>query len=90
MSGKINAAAITAAKTADQKAIMKIVESDAAKSAKIRALHSMSLDRSTIAQLLTNFYGKEVRYQHVRNVLLTELTTKKVSEPARVMVEGDL
>lgn len=91
MSGKINAIAIETAKNADQKAIMTIVTSDQSKSAKIRALHTSGVDRSTIASLLTNFYGKEVRYQHVRNVLVTELTgSKKEVVTVREMVEGDL
>jgi hypothetical protein len=88
MSGKINAINTAAAQTAESKAIMTIVESDATKSSKIRALDVLGVNRSTIANLLTNFYGKEVKYQHVRNVLVT-IVNKPVEQP-RVMVEGDL
>lgn len=88
MSGKINAIAISAAQSEDHKAIMAIVEGNATKSSKIRALDALKVDRSTIANLLTNFYGKEVKYQHVRNVLVTVVNTPK--EEPRKMVEGDL
>lgn len=87
MSGKINAINVAAAQTAESKAIMTIVESDATKSSKIRALDAAGVSRSTIANLLTNFYGKEVKYQHVRNVLVTIVNKK---EEPRLMVEGDL
>lgn len=40
------------------------------KSAVIRALHAKNLSRSEIAKLLN------IRYQHVRNVLTTELKKK--------------
>lgn len=72
MTGKINAL-----EQAKNESVSSIVESDATKSSKIRALHALNLDRSTIANLLTNHYGKEVRYQHVRNVLVTKLTGSK-------------
>jgi len=94
MSGKINAAAIASGKTAEQKAIMTIVTGDSSKSSKIRALHAAQVDNSTIASLLSaHYYPKgdgEVRYQHVRNVLVTKLTGKAKAEPVREMVEGDL
>ncbi len=74
MSGKINAIKHEEDKKSE---VMKIVSSDASKSSKIRALAAQGVERSTIASLLTNFYGKEVRYQHVRNVLVTQLTGTK-------------
>lgn len=46
------------------------------KSAKIRYLDSIGKKRGEIAKILTDLYGKTVRYQHVRNVLVTPL--KKV------------
>lgn len=69
MSGKINAAKLVADES--NVTILSIVNSaELNTSQKIRALAAESVDRSTIANLL----GK--RYQHVRNVLLTKLTTK--------------
>ena len=41
------------------------------KSAKIRYLDSLNYSRSEIASIL------KIRYQHVRNVLITPLTSKK-------------
>lgn len=80
MTGKINAAAIIEGSAEGSSAIMKIVSSDATKSSKIRALDAMKVSRATIANLLTaHYYPKgdgEVRYQHVRNVLVT-----KIAEP---------
>ncbi len=43
------------------------------KSAQIRALAAGGMEQGVIAQVLTNHYGKEVRYQHVRNVLVTKI-----------------
>jgi len=85
MSGKTNAATIRDAKSAEHKELMTIVNSDSTKSAKIRALHSLGCDKSTIAALL------DIRFQHVRNVLVTQLTGKTQKEEApRKMVPGDL
>ena len=47
------------------------------KSAQIRYLDSEGFERADIARILTKFYGKEVRYQHVRNVLITPLKNNK-------------
>lgn len=83
MSGKINAAAIRDSKTEEHKALMAIVNDDKkTKSAKIRELFATTQDRSTVAQLLG------IKYQHVRNVLVTEPKVKQ--EAPRKMVEGDL
>lgn len=85
MSGKINAAAIREAKSAEHKELMAIVNNGQTKSARIRALHAAGCDKSTIASLL------DIRFQHVRNVLVTQLTGKKEEAPApRKMVEGDI
>jgi len=68
MSGKINAAQI---RESEESTAMSIVNDDKlTTSAKIRALAAEGVERSTIAELL----GK--RYQHVRNVLVTKLTSK--------------
>lgn len=47
------------------------------KSAQIRYLDSEGYTRGDISRILTKFYGKLVRYQHVRNVLITPLVGKK-------------
>lgn len=60
MSGKTNAAT-----KQNEASVKEILESTLNTSQKIRALHALELDRSTIANLLNK------RYQHVRNVLLT-------------------
>lgn len=67
MSTKENA--IKAAKNEKVVEILKM----STKSSQIRALAAEGYPRGEIAQILTNHYGKEVRYQHVRNVLLTKL-----------------
>lgn len=46
------------------------------KSAQIRALAAEGFPRGEISQILTNHYGKLVRYQHVRNVLETKLASQ--------------
>lgn len=69
MSGKIKAAAIR--ETAESVELAIANDSTKSKSARIRELAAMGIDRSTIANLM------EVRYQHVRNVLVTELTSNK-------------
>ena len=74
MSGKVNAAAIRESNTKDHKALMAIVNGDQTKSAKIRELFAITQDRSTVANLL------DIKYQHVRNVLITPVTTPKVKE----------
>ena len=43
------------------------------KSEQIRFLNSVGHTRSEISKILTEYYGKLVRYQHVRNVLITPL-----------------
>lgn len=68
MSGKVKAAAIRDNAEAKELAI---VNGDGSKSAKIRALAAMGVERSTIANLMG------VRYQHVRNVLVTKLAADK-------------
>lgn len=47
------------------------------KSDRIRFLSSLGYKNGPIAKFLSSVYGKEVRYQHVRNVLKTPL--KKVA-----------
>ncbi len=47
------------------------------KSAQIRYLDSIGHTRSDISKVLTDFHGKLVRYQHVRNVLITPVTAPK-------------
>ncbi len=68
MSGKINAATLVS----DSK-VVDIINSAATKSEKIRRLFALTNDRSTVAYLLN------IRYQHVRNVLLQEVTKKDVN-----------
>jgi hypothetical protein len=46
------------------------MDSNVSKSEKIRQLYALLQDRSTVANLLN------IKYQHVRNVLLTKLTTR--------------
>lgn len=43
------------------------------KSSKIRYLDSLGWTRKQIVEKISSLYGKEVRYQHVRNVLVTQL-----------------
>lgn len=65
MSGKIKAAAI---RNDESSELLTIVNDDKmSKSAKIRKLAAAGTDRSTIANLLG------IRYQHVRNVLVTKV-----------------
>lgn len=51
------------------------------KSSQIRYLNSQGYSRGDIAKILTKHYypkgGKEVRYQHVRNVLITPIQNEK-------------
>ena len=47
------------------------------KSAQIRYLHGKGYSRSDISKILSAKYGKLVRYQHVRNVLITPVNLKK-------------
>jgi len=54
-----------------RKTLEEVVTNLPTKSAKIRALHAENYSRSEIAKFL------EIRYQHVRNVLITPL--KKTS-----------
>lgn len=46
------------------------------KSAMIRHLHSLGKTRSEIVKIITEFQGKPIIYQHVRNVLITPLKRK--------------
>jgi Ulp1 family protease len=41
------------------------------KSMQIRYMDSIGYSRTDIKDLLSEYYGKEIRYQHVRNVLVT-------------------
>lgn len=43
------------------------------KSAQIRYLDSIGWSRKDIVNKLSSIYGKDIRYQHVRNVLVTQL-----------------
>lgn len=65
MSGKVKAAAIR--ESAESEAMVIVNDSKLTKSAKIRKLAASGVDRSTIASLL------DLRYQHVRNVLVTKV-----------------
>lgn len=67
MSAKINA--VHAIVLNDE--VKAVLETHKTKSAQIRALFALLGDRSTVANILTLHYGKEVKYQHVRNVLIT-------------------
>lgn len=51
----------------------KALDAKLSTSAKIRALSAAGHDRGDIARALTLMTGKLVRYQHVRNVLITPL-----------------
>ncbi len=77
MSAKINVVA-----TGLRSEVAEIVSGSLNTSQKIRALAALEVPRAEIALLLNK------KYQHVRNVLETKLTT--VKEPVREMVEGDL
>ncbi len=46
-------------------------------SARIRYLDSEAFTRSQITKLITNATGGVLRYQHVRNVLVTEVAKPK-------------
>jgi hypothetical protein len=72
MSGKINAIALTTSDKDSENGqlVQKIMDSNVSKSEKIRQLYALLQDRSTVANLLN------IKYQHVRNVLLTKLTTR--------------
>ena len=70
----VNSKAKTASLT---KAQQKIVDDLPTVSARIRYLNEQEFSRSEITKLITNATGGELRYQHVRNVLLTPLSTKK-------------
>lgn len=69
---KTSAPKVTAAQTKDLKTIQtpevqKVIKDAPTKSAAIRQLHSMGLTRGQIAKAMG------IRYQHVRNVLITPL-----------------
>lgn len=72
MSGKIKAAAIRENKAASELAIAN--DTTKSKSARIRELAAMGVERSTIANLMG------IRYQHVRNVLVTKVAEQKTEE----------
>ncbi len=57
------------------KAQQKVVDELPTVSARIRYLDGEQFTRSQITKLITNATGGELRYQHVRNVLLTPLAT---------------
>ena len=78
MSAKINVVA-----TALRSEIAEIVSGSLNTSGKIRALAALEMPRAEIALLL------DKKYQHVRNVLLTKLTSEP-KEPVREMVAEDL
>lgn len=78
MSAKINVVA-----TALRSEIAEIVSGSLNTSGKIRALAALKVPRAEIALLLNK------KYQHVRNVLLTKLTSEP-KEPTREMVAEDL
>ena len=78
MSAKINVVA-----TGLRSEVAEIVSGSLNTSGKIRALAALKVPRAEIALLLNK------KYQHVRNVLLTKLTSEP-KEPVREMTEGDL
>jgi len=57
------------------KAQQKVVNNLPTVSARIRYLDGEGFTRSQITKLITNAKGGVLRYQHVRNVLLTPLAT---------------
>lgn len=50
------------------------VDSFSTKSAKIRFLNDLDYTRSQIVKFFKENYSIEIRYQHVRNVLITPIT----------------
>ncbi len=78
MSAKINVVA-----TGLRSEVAEIVSGSLNTSGKIRALAALKVPRAEIALLL------DKKYQHVRNVLETKLTSVQ-KEPTREMTEGDL
>ena len=78
MSAKINVVA-----TGLRSEVAEIVSGSLNTSQKIRALAALKVPRAEIALLL------DKKYQHVRNVLETKLTSVQ-KEPTREMTEGDL
>lgn len=58
-------------------------------SARIRYLASHGLTRSQIVKVFKEKLNREIRYQHVRNVLL-QTPKKEPATPIAQMVEGDL
>lgn len=54
----------------------KVVDGLPTVSARIRYLHGEGYSRSDITKLIPNASGGTLRYQHVRNVLLTPLQTE--------------
>ncbi len=78
MSAKINVVA-----TGLRSEVAEIVSGSLNTSGKIRALAALKVPRAEIALLLNK------KYQHVRNVLETKLTSVQ-KEPTREMTEGDL
>lgn len=48
------------------------------KSAQIRFLNSLNQSRSEIVRHFKDTLGIEIRYQHVRNVLITPVTNPRV------------
>lgn len=70
--------------TAKNPEIQTILDSTASKSSKIRALAALEVPRGEIALLM------DIRYQHVRNVLVTKLTGKKEESPKVEMTEDHL
>lgn len=78
MSGKVNAIALST-----NTDVVAVINSDATKSQKIRALFAITNDRSTVANLMG------IRYQHVRNVLITPMkATQEATEVAEIEDKG--
>lgn len=84
MSGKIKAAAIRSESSESNNAILAIVNGEGSKSSKIRELFALGIEKTTIATLL------DIRYQHVRNVLVTKLTGKPQKIEVPKMTEEHL
>lgn len=58
------------------------LEAFTSKSAQMRALQAAGLKTGPISRILSNYYSKEVKYQHVRNVLMQPAPNKDATPTA--------
>lgn len=63
--------------TNDRTILIEEMKKLSTKSSQIRFLHTNGISRGEISKILTEHYGKLVRYQHVRNVLITPIKKQK-------------